>query len=71
MTDAFDLPRDASPAFTADALIQAFGDGAYHRGVEMVIVALQQGDADACRQLRDANIELMRRGYHKKPRPAE
>lgn len=52
-------------AFSADDLIAVFGDQAYHKGVRMVVEALQIGDKEACHALAQANIELIRRGYHK------
>lgn len=53
--------------FTADSLIEAFGDQAYHKGVRMVVECLHVGDHESCRQLSQANIELLKRGYHKHP----
>lgn len=53
--------------FTADALIETFGDQAYHKGLDMAVEALRSGDKLSCRELCQANIELMKRGYHKKP----
>jgi hypothetical protein len=54
--------------FTADSLIEAFGDQAYHKGLRMACEALQADDRGACRSLCQANLELMHRGYHKKPK---
>lgn len=57
----------ATSVFSVDALIEAFGDQAYHRAVGMVIEALRAGHAAESRALSEAARELMRRGYHKKP----
>lgn len=56
---------------TADSLIEAFGDQAYHRGLRMAVEALQAGDREACRTLAAVNLELMRRGFHKNPEHRE
>jgi hypothetical protein len=53
--------------FTADSLIEAFGDQAYHKGVKMAVEALRSGDQASCRELAKANIKLLQRGYHKNP----
>lgn len=53
--------------FTADSLIEVFGDQAYHKALRMVAEALQSEDRESCRQLSTAARELMRRGYHRKP----
>jgi len=52
-------------ALSADELIAVFGDQAYHQGVRMTVEALHAGDKEACRMLAQANIELLKRGYHK------
>lgn len=57
--------------FTADSLVEVFGNQAYHKGLQMAIEALQAGDKQACRELSAANIELMKRGYHKFAREEE
>lgn len=54
--------------FTADGLIAAFGDQAYHKGVWMAVECLQTGDLESCWTITSANIELLKRGYHKKPK---
>lgn len=55
-------------AFTAQGLIDAFGDQAYHKGCAMTIEALRAADQASSRALAKANIELIKMGYHKKPR---
>ncbi|MGH9665555.1 MAG: hypothetical protein ACRD9L_14110 [Bryobacteraceae bacterium] len=57
----------AERLFTADSLIQAFGDQAYHKGLRMTVEALQSDDMESCQALAKATRELMMRGYHKKP----
>lgn len=61
--------NEAKPWVTADSLIEAFGDDAYQKGLRMAVEALQAGDKDASRAISQANIELIRRGYHKKGTP--
>jgi hypothetical protein len=53
---------------SADYLIQQYGDQAYHEGCKLAVVALQLGDRTMTRALAKANIELLQRGYHKKPK---
>ena len=53
---------------SADSLIETFGDQAYHKGLRMHFEALRADDIEASRALAQANIELMKRGFHKKPR---
>jgi hypothetical protein len=57
----------ATDVFTADSLIEAFGDQAYHKGLRMVVEALMAGERESCRALSVATRELMMRGYHKYP----
>jgi hypothetical protein len=59
------VPSDEERVFTAESLIEAFADQAYHKGVRMAVEALRSGDRAACRALAAANIELINRGYHK------
>ena len=58
-------------AFTAESLIEVFGDQAYHKGIRMAVEALQSGDRLTARELATANIELIKRGYHKFPERTE
>jgi hypothetical protein len=58
---------DKTEIFSAEDLVQVFGDQAYHKGVRMAIEALRSGDMESSRKLAAANLELMRRGYHKHP----
>lgn len=51
----------------ADDLIRQYGDQAYHRGVRLVVAAVHVGDRAFSREISQANIELLQRGYHKKP----
>lgn len=50
--------------FTADTLIGTFGDQAFFQGMRLGTDALRIGDRPAARDLRDAMIELIARGYH-------
>lgn len=67
-TESVKSSAPAAMVFSADDLIQTFGDQAYHKGVRMALEALCHGDPVACRALSQANIELIKRGYHKHPR---
>lgn len=58
--------QEATPWVTADSLIEAFGDEAYQKGLTMAVESLQAGDKDASRAISQANIELIKRGYHKR-----
>ncbi|MGH9665768.1 MAG: hypothetical protein ACRD9L_15185 [Bryobacteraceae bacterium] len=62
-----DRRNPAEGVFTADSLIQAFGDQAYHKALKMTIEALQADDIESCKALAKATRELLIRGYHKKP----
>lgn len=53
---------------TVERLIELYGDQAYHKGVDLMIVALNAGDPVECRETSTATRELMVRGYHKNER---
>ncbi len=57
--------------FTADSLIEAFGDQAYHKGLRMVVESLQAGDRESCAAISTACRELMARRYHKNEKREE
>lgn len=59
-------PDEAPPRpFTADLLIEKFGDQAYDKACRMATEALRAGDRETCRQLCGVGVELLRRGYNK------
>lgn len=56
-------------AFTADGLIEAFGDQAYYKGVRMAMEALEHGDRESSRALAKANIEATTRNRRSRRMP--
>jgi histidinol phosphatase-like enzyme len=52
----------------ADEMIEKFGDQAYHKAVEFAVIGQRLGDMEGAQLAAEAAKELLRRGYHEKPR---
>jgi len=59
------MAQEIVTVFSADDLIQTFGEQAYHKGLKMAVEALRNGDRESSNRLARANLELIKRGYHK------
>ena len=52
----------------ADNLIAEHGSQAYHKAVELTVIATMVNDTEGAKAYSDAAIELMQRGYHNEKR---
>jgi transcription termination factor Rho len=57
------------PWHTADGLIEAFGDQAYHSAIRLMVIMISQtpDDEESLVKIRAGIQELMQRRYHDKP----
>ena len=54
---------------TPDSMIAAFGPHAYWAAVEEIVMFRETGSPDQAAHMARVATELMRRGYHKTPKP--
>lgn len=55
----------------ARGLIASYGDAAYHKAVEFLLIARDCQDAEGIEMFAEAAIALRNLGYHRKPAPAK
>jgi hypothetical protein len=63
-----DRPGAIHPWHTADGLIEAFGDQAYHSGIRLMsmMILTTPEDQEYIDKLRGRIQELMQRGFHRR-----
>lgn len=67
MSDTRETP--VHPWHSADGLLEAYGDQAYHAGIRLMLMAARESPDDTAtiRKIREGCARLMAMGYHEKP----